>query len=291
MPELPRYPIYVPSKGRAGLKGPKTFRCFQNDGVPHHVVVEEQELEQYERNWSHPTTTFLVLPKQNQGLLYSRNWIMDHAIEHGAKRHWQFDDNSGLFARYYKGRCIPIASDLAIRMVEDFTDRYKNIAISGMDYEMFVVRGSTTKPFTRNCRVYSASLHNNEAPFRWRIAYNEDTDICLQALSTGWWCTLLIRAVTIRKAKTMTVKGGNTDDLYQDDGRNTMARTLERLWPGVVETKRKFGRPQHSVAYTWRHFDQPLIPADDPQPIPKYEMTLTGTPQSESLRRALASEH
>jgi hypothetical protein len=37
-----------------------------------------------------------------------------------------------------------------------------------------------------------------------------------------------------------------------------MARSLERLWPGVVETKRKFKRPQHSVKNAWKQFDTPL---------------------------------
>jgi hypothetical protein len=56
----------------------------------------------------------------------------------------------------------------------------------------------------------------------------------------------------------MTVKGGNTDDLYQGDGRLRMARDLERMWPGVVETKRRFGRPQHVIANSWKNFTTPL---------------------------------
>jgi hypothetical protein len=287
MPELPKYPIYIPTKGR--WETPFTIRAFQKDEVPIHVVIEESELENYEKHCSSPTTTFLTLPFSNAGsVIPSRNWIMEHSIEHyGSARHWQFDDNQDKFLRYYKGRSIPIQSHIALRMVEDFTDRYKNIAVSGFDYEMFVVRGKQTKPFTRNCRVYSASLHNNSAPFRWRGKYNEDVDWCLQALSTGWWSTILFRAVHIRKRATMTLKGGNTDELYQDDGRNYMSRSLERLWPGVVKTKRRFGRPQHVVSHSWGHFDNPFIPADDPQPIPEYAMKIEGTPESKSLRNAL----
>ena len=50
----------------------------------------------------------------------------------------------------------------------------------------------------------------------------------------------------------MTVRGGNTDDLYQGDGRLVMARSLERLWPGVVKVERKYGRPQHII--NWQRF-------------------------------------
>ena len=293
MTELPRYPIYVPSKGR--YQNPLTIRAFVRDEVPINVVVQPQELELYEQHCSFPGVTFLTLPFSNPvdengipcGLLATRNWIREHSIEHGATRHWQFDDNSGRFYRYHKARKIPLAAHAALRIVEDFTDRYKNVAISGMDYDMFCPRGVVQKPFLVNHKVYSASLINNDAGFRWRLAYNDDVDICLQALSTGYWTTLLIKAVMIEKRMTMSIKGGNTDDLYQDDGRLLMSRTLERQWPGVVKTARRYGRPQHRIAYEWSRFQQPLIPVDNPEPIPDYALTLTGTPQSRSLRAAL----
>jgi hypothetical protein len=44
----------------------------------------------------------------------------------------------------------------------------------------------------------------------------------------------------------------------EGDGRLKMARELERRWPGVVETKRRFNRPQHVVKYAWRKFDNKL---------------------------------
>jgi hypothetical protein len=59
----------------------------------------------------------------------------------------------------------------------------------------------------------------------------------------------------------MTVKGGNTDALYQGDGRLVMARSLERMWPGVVKTHREYGRPQHDV--NWHKFTTPLQLRDD----------------------------
>jgi hypothetical protein len=59
------------------------------------------------------------------------------------------------------------------------------------------------------------------------------------------------------------MKGGNTDQLYAGDGRLEMARSLERNWPYVVETKRKYQRPQHHVKKIWTQFDTPLIRRDD----------------------------
>jgi hypothetical protein len=47
----------------------------------------------------------------------------------------------------------------------------------------------------------------------------------------------------------MTMKGGNTDDLYQGDGRLKMALSLQRQHPDVVKVTRKWGRWQHHVDY------------------------------------------
>ena len=61
----------------------------------------------------------------------------------------------------------------------------------------------------------------------------------------------------------MTMKGGNSDELYKGDGRLKMARSLERMWPGVVAVKRRFKRPQHVIKASWRKFDTPLIRRKD----------------------------
>jgi hypothetical protein len=47
----------------------------------------------------------------------------------------------------------------------------------------------------------------------------------------------------------MTMKGGNTDDLYKDDGRLLMAQSLQQQHPDVVKITRKWGRWQHKVDY------------------------------------------
>jgi hypothetical protein len=43
--------------------------------------------------------------------------------------------------------------------------------------------------------------------------------------------------------------GGNTDELYKDDGRLKMAESLREQHPDVVKITTKWGRPQHHVDY------------------------------------------
>ncbi len=68
----------------------------------------------------------------------------------------------------------------------------------------------------------------------------------------------LLNAFLADKIQTMRMTGGNTETLYQGDGRLKMANALARLWPGVVEVRRKFKRPQHHIIGTWGRFKTPL---------------------------------
>ena len=254
---LPRYPVYVPSKGR--FANCMTAKFLTADRVPFRLVVEEPEADEYARRY--PAADLLVLPFRDAGLLAARNWIADHAAESGADRHWQLDDNIWGVRRLWRGRRLKCHSGVGLRVCEDFTDRYENVAVSGLNYLMFV-QDSTERPYYTNVHVYSCSLIDHRLPFRWRLRYNDDTDLCLQVLAAGY-CTVALNVFMAHKQRTMVSAGGNTDDLYRGDGRAVMARSLERRWPYVVQTRRRFSRPQHVIRDGWRGFDTPLVRRSD----------------------------
>lgn len=285
----PRYPVFIPSKGRAA--GPNyTARRLQADAVPFRVVVEPSEEAAYRE--ALPDVELLVLPRDNMGsVIPVRNWIRDLAEAEGHARHWQLDDNLKQFRRMHKGHRIPCHAGVGLRVCEEFSDRYTNVGVSGLNYQMFVPR-STNTPYYLNCHVYSCTLVNHAMPCRWRGIYNEDTDLCLQALAAGW-CTVALNVYMADKDVTMKQSGGNTDVLYKGDGRLKMANSLKRQWPYVVETRRRFNRPQHVIRGAWRAFDHPLIrrPDIDWSALPAVdefgvELHQIGTEvQSEEMRR------
>lgn len=136
-----------------------------------------------------------------------------------------------------------------------YVDRYNNVGLAGMQYDMFAVPKPTQVcdcPFLLNTRIYSCILISNELPFRWRGRYNEDTDLSLRVLKSGL-CTLLFSLYLCKKTKTMKMKGGNTDELYLKtesfDGRLEMAKSLYCQHPDVTKITRKWGRWQHQVDY------------------------------------------
>jgi hypothetical protein len=61
---------------------------------------------------------------------------------------------------------------------------------------------------------------------------------------------MLFNAFVANKETTMRQKGGNTDELYKEDGRKIMAESLKEQHPDIVEVSWKFGRWQHHVDYS-----------------------------------------
>jgi hypothetical protein len=246
----PRYPVYVISKGR--WESRLTVKALTARRIPHRVVIEPQEYDQYAAVID--PATLLVLPFSNlgQGSIPARNWVWEHAISEGHERHWILDDNIREFWRYHKNRKLKAETAATFAACEDFVDRYENIAFAGMDYFMFVKNKYKWDPFRLNTRIYSCILIKNALAYRWRGRYNEDTDLSLRVLKDGW-CTVLFQAFLAEKMPTMTMKGGNTEELYklneQQDGRLLMAQSLQRQHPDVVKVVRKWGRWQHQVDY------------------------------------------
>lgn len=246
----PKHSIYIISKGR--WESRLTSKALEKIDVPYKIVIEPQEYDQYAAVIAREK--ILVLPFSNlgQGSIPARNWVWEYSLNRRESYHWILDDNIKNFYRFNQNLKVPVSDGTIFNAAEDFSHRYKNVALSGFQYFMFVSRKSKLKPFELNTRIYSCILIRNDIPYRWRGRYNEDTDLSLRVLKDGW-CTILFIAFLAEKSTTMTMKGGNTDELYRQnnkfDGRFEMAKSLQLQHPDVVKITRKWGRWQHQVDY------------------------------------------
>lgn len=246
----PHYPIYIISKGRWDFtRFHVTAKALDKIGIPYRLVVEPQEYANYSAVVD--PRKILVLPFSNlgQGSIPARNWVWENSIKHGDARHWILDDNIEGFYRLHHNLKTPVMDGAIFCAAEEFSDRYENVAQCGFNYFMFAPRKSVLPPFTLNTRIYSCILMQNNIPFRWRGRYNEDTDLSIRILKLGM-CTVLFNAFLAGKAVTLSMKGGNTDELYRDDGRLKMAQSLKEQHPDVVRITRKWNRWQHHVNYS-----------------------------------------
>ncbi len=243
----PKYPIYIISKGR--WESRLTSKTLEAMHVPYHIVIEPQEYDDYAAVIDPKKIFTLPFSNLGQGSIPARNWVWEHAISTGAERHWILDDNVQYFYRLNKNKITIVNTGTVFRIVEDFTDRYENVAMSGFNYRYFCPAGQKKAAFYLNTRVYSTILIRNDLPQRWRGKYNEDTDLSLRILKDGW-STILFNAFVSGKITTLTMKGGNTDNVYIDnDERMKFAKSLQDQHPDVVEIVRRYGRWHHLVNY------------------------------------------
>lgn len=273
----PNYPIYIPSKGRADSM--LTSRSLTRMKVPHYIVIEPQDLEPYTQALENfklqNYATLLVLPFSNLGLgsYPARNWLWDHSKENGFKRHWCVDDNITDFYRLHKNQRIRVESGVIFKAAEDFVDRYTNVPVAGFNYRFFVAPSQKYPPYYLNTKVYSCILIENDCPYRWRLKYNEDVDLCLQVLKAGL-CTIQFNAFLSGKAATQTVGGGNTTELYGKQGNvkdptGTLQKSqmLVDAHPDVARVVWRYNRVHHFVDY--RPFKRNKLQLRDGLVLPK----------------------
>jgi len=255
----PGYPIYIISKGRWETR--LTAKSLEKMNVPYLIVVEKQEYENYANVID--KNKILILPQKyldeydtcddleatkSKGPGAARNFCWEHSIQNNADWHWVMDDNINGFTRLNQNLKVKVGSGTIFKVCEDFVNRYENISIAGLNYEMFVKRKDTPPPFVLNTRIYSCLLIKNSIPFRWRGRYNEDTDLSLRVLKNGD-CTLQFNAFLCNKVTTQRMKGGNTTEFYEKEGTFNKSKMLVDLHPDVSRMLWKFDRHHHYVDY------------------------------------------
>ncbi len=86
MKSNPQYPLYVISKGRYARR--LTADSLEEIGVDYKIVVEPQEFSSYAAVID--SAKIIVTPFSNlgKGGIPARNFVWEHALASGAKRHW-----------------------------------------------------------------------------------------------------------------------------------------------------------------------------------------------------------
>ena len=268
----PRYPLYIPSKGRPRLA--TTPRVLYRMGVPFRLVIEEQEWDDYATYF--PDDVLLVLdpaykaaydplmdlkPGQSTGAGPARNFIWDHSIAEGYDWHWIMDDNITSFWRIHGNQKIPCADGTPFAAMEQFATRYRNVAMAGPHYFMFAPAREKHPPYVVGTRVYSCNLIRNAVEYRWRGRYNEDTILSLDLLKAGWQ-TIQFFAFLQGKLTSQQFGGGNTEAFYAAEGTLPKSKMLVATHPDVSTLSFKWGRWHHHVDYSqWR--TRPLLPDPD----------------------------
>ena len=243
-----RYPIYIISKGRWDSR--YTSKALERMGVPYYIAVEPQEYDNYAAVIDPKKVLTLPFSNHGKGSGPARNWCWEHSQANGFKRHWLMDDNIFEFWRFHQNKRYRVEKGSAIfRATEDFVDRYENVALAGLQYKFFCIDDYPYPPYIINTRIMSCFLIDNDCPHKWRGRYNEDVDLSIRVLKEGL-CTMLFYAFLCGKARTGTIKGGNTSEVYNnyaDDASFKKSQMLVEMHPDVVTLAQRYGRVHHHV--------------------------------------------
>jgi len=247
-----KYPVYIISKGR--YEKTLTANLFDKCNIDYKIAVEPQEYDLYCNKLG--INKVLKLPFSNLGLgsFPARNYCWEHSKNLGFKYHWLFDDNITEFRKWINAK-REIIKDIisALIYVENYTHR-NNIDINGFEEYNFCVK-PPKYPFKSNVHVYSAMLIRNDMPYRWRLKYNEDVDLCLQVLHGGGKTASCVYYMANKVSTSVKMSGGNQTELYQGNKpiKNLLkAKMIEAVWPQYAKTVIRYGRHHHFI--NWNVF-------------------------------------
>jgi len=307
-----RFPIYMPSAGRANTALLDLSAALENTAAVHIIVVKHRESDEYRRGRSH--MTFLVLPPSADelGIGASRLWIqrfaarvMDPAFPYCAV----LDDN----IEYWKGRTLPndphpqfgLAptehaqfSDISLaRVLRDFADddfvrdELPHFAIVGFARCSGRNDGAARYAYRRT-HVYSAVLLNLELLNRCGVEYDprvhiwEDIDVgerVHDAAPRG----LLVKCLRYMQQKRQMFSGGccrgvarpaPTDDAAELP---TVHGPWDRFMPYIEGEKLKNGEVEgfSDPSRLWKHLqglkEEPIYQANELTAAGSYQICTT----------------
>jgi ParB-like chromosome segregation protein Spo0J len=248
-----KYPIYIPSKGRA--RTCNTPHLLIDDAQPFYIVVEPQDRNSYVQEFG--PDYVLTMEENDRGIAYARNYCKDHSISQGDPYHWQIDDDLKNFLFRSDSKNTACAPREVLCPVEDYVDSYGNVGMAGLKHSLFA--WSAKKEIEFNKQVCTCGLFNNSVDAKWRDGVIEDTDYSMQVLSLGW-CSVLFNRLLYDPPPASTNSGGNNASGHYDKYLSLL-EGLQARWKAddgsdlfsIVEKK---GEPRLKSNRVWMRFKQ-----------------------------------
>lgn len=172
-------PIYVPSKNR--ITGAKTLKLLQDSGLPYTLVVEPQDEQGYAEAF--PQAELVVLPENDRGLPYVRNFI----LKRNTGWFWMLDDDIDGFYERVGTRMERIPAATALGMAENIIRKVPQAAQGALEYSQYA--WSTKRNYALNsycdvCVLIDAAktfFHT----FQEEATLKLDREFTLQLLNAG----------------------------------------------------------------------------------------------------------
>ena len=173
--------IFVPSKNR--VENASLLKFASENKYNINIVIEPQDEIKYKEKY--PDFNYIVLPFNNKGITYVRNFIKEYSLKIGLSSYWQLDDDiSGIFFR--TGTKLNRGGFEILKNAEELFIKNK-IALGGLEYRQFA--WSATKDIIENSFCDSCVWVNNllikDLKYREYVEGKEDRDFAMQVIKSG----------------------------------------------------------------------------------------------------------
>ena len=227
----PSLRVFVPSKNRPHTK---IVERWAPAGITPLIFVEPQDAEAYEG------LPIEVLPKNNQGLVYSRNYILNYARENGVEWFCMCDDDIQNFSEVIAGKARMRDARVVLK-VWGMAQKY-DFALTGLAYRQYA--WSEKKPVRINTKLPECCVitqtdkiqHNYRA-----LDLKHDRDYAMQTIRDRGTVAVFNRYCL--QVPNIGSNAGGLHETYHDDTKYVQAcRNFVELWPQYSRIVKRKGR-------------------------------------------------
>lgn len=236
----------IPTKGRPQTQ---THRLFEASGFTVYHFIEPQDAAAY--SVSNP----IILPQNDQGITYARNFMLDWSREQGFHSFVCCDDDITHFgtAQNGKARKGNAADDLIVPL-QVFTK--SNAALGGLNQRQFA--WNEKKPYRVNTGKVNGCffLNMRQIGWRYRADTKEDIDFIMQCLDHRR--NFLFFGRVFYDTPAIGTNEGGLHQLYAAKRDVDWAHRVRKDWPEYAKIIQQYGRVDVRLDYKRKALDMGL---------------------------------
>lgn len=228
--------ICIPTKGRPG-----TTVYQRLGGIPFTHFVEPQDLADYS---CAGVPNLKVLPANNQGIAYARNFILGYARQSGHEWIWMIDDDVSSFGVASAGKAQTLPAHVVLSDFCDIAKRYY-FPVNGINYRQYAWACSKSRTRYRiNTKTAEVCTLLFVPKISWKyrsdLDMKEDRDFCMSAIkhSSG----IFFDSFSFFNAPNVGTNAGGLQSHYQAQRDHQAAVRFVKEWAPYASACKKAGR-------------------------------------------------
>ena len=173
--------IFIPSKNR--VENASLLKFAEETKANVTVVVEPQDYDKYKKRYT--DFNYIVLPENDQGITYVRNYIKKYSESKNQPNYWQLDDDITRFFYREGVKLIRAGFEVLQKAKQQFIEN--GIALGGLEYNQYA--WSAKKEMVENSFCDSCVFVDNQLTkgirYREYVEGKEDRDFAMQVIKSG----------------------------------------------------------------------------------------------------------